>query len=219
MNTQITKYMTIVEPVLEVTLIGQGDTDPWRPLLEAEGIKFPLDQEKIEIILSGVEARYLGVKFRELSISLRIDENQVFLVYAFNSNRWFALAERVFFRTPYYYATIVVNPYHIRLMNKGQLLFEAILSETAPVTDSQDEFTEWQIWLPKLLRKQADKPHYFNARLEGYTQHYKLSNNSVLFSGGLPAPLQPLLNSNFHLDDWLVRDSARHSKSQTFTRE
>ncbi|MBC8171553.1 MAG: hypothetical protein H7X77_07760 [Anaerolineae bacterium] len=215
-----TRYMTIVEPVLEVTLIGRGDAAPWRQPLAVEGIALPLEQNKIEIILSAVEARYLGVKFREFSISLRIDETRVFLVYAFNSNRLFAMLERAFFRTPYYYAKLAVSPHNIRLIDQEQRLFEAALPATAPVTHSQDECNEWQIWLPAALRKQPHQPHYFNARLEGSTRHYEITTDKpVIFTGtGLPAPIQPLRESGYVIEDWLVRDSAKHSKSQTFTR-
>lgn len=216
-----TRYATVVEPVLEITLICQGNVDPWQRLLTTEGFTLPPSQDKIEIILSAVEARYMGVKFRELSCSLRIDETQAFLVHAYNSNSLFALAERAFFRTPYYHGDLRVNSHHIRLTNQGKPLLEASLPETAPVSHSQEETNRWQIWFPSALRKQPTIPHYFNAKLEGYTRYYQVpANPSVMLLGvGLPDNLKPLRESEIIIEKWLVRDRARHSKSQTLTRK
>jgi hypothetical protein len=216
-----TPYITIIEPVLEVTLICQGKVALWETFLANEGIMLPSDQDKVEIVLSAVEARYMGMKFRELSCSLRINETQVFLVHAFNSNYLFALAERTFFRTPYYHGNLAVTPHHIRLMNQEKPLLEATLPKAVSVTHCQEEADEWQILLPSALRKQPTLPHYFNARLEGSTRYYAvLPDRPVLFVGaGLPNSLKPLGESEIIVEKWLVRDRARHSKSQTFTRK
>lgn len=216
-----TEYATVVKPVLEVTLICQGYVAPWQRLLTNEEITLPSNQDKVEIILSAVESRYMGVKFRELSCSLRIDETQVFLIHAFNSHSLFAFAERTFFRTPYYHGNLEVRSHHIRLTNQGKTVLDASLPETESVSHSQEESNQWQIWLPSALRKQPTIPHYFNAKLEGYTRYYEMDpQHPVLFMGaGLPPALQPLGESEIIVEKWLVRDRARHSKSQTFMRD
>lgn len=220
MNNQ-TKYVTVVEPVLEVSLVCQGESAPWHQPLAAEGMTLPPEQEKVELILSGVETRYMGVKFRELSISLRLDEERVFLVHAFNSNPLFAWAERTVFRTPYYHGALTVTPRQIRLMDKGQPLLEATLPPTATATHNLEEVNNWQIVLPAALRKQPDKAHYFKARLEGATQYFALTpqNPSFQMNAALPPSLHPLRASNLIIEKWLVRERARHSKSETLTQE
>lgn len=215
--TTATPYVTIVEPVLEVTLICRGDAAPWRQSLVREGISLPPQQEEVEIILSAVETKYMGVIFRELSVSLRLDDTQVFLVHAFNSNRFFAWVERAWFRTPYYYGKLVVAPHYIQLSDNGQPHLEARLAESAAALECRTESNEWQIRLPAALRKESSKVHYFNARLEGDTQYYATLPNPpmLVFGSGLPASLLPLQASKLMVEKWLVRERAKHSKSQT----
>lgn len=212
--TNTIHYMTVIEPVLEVTLLGNANTATWQPILEAEGFH-PPHTDKIPVIISGTQAKYRGVSFRELSISLGIDEERFLLIYAFNSNRFFAWTERKLFRTPYYHAQIAVDSHHITLHQGINPLFEAKLNTDAPITRQADEDYQWTICLPKALRKNADVPHYFHARLKGHTQHYapQLSHFNI---GSSNAILSRLAESQFELMDWSVRMQAQHSKSKTF---
>lgn len=212
--TDTIHYMTVIEPVLEVTLLGNANTATWRPILEAEGFHSP-QTDKIPVIISGTQAKYMGVSFRELSISLGIDEERFLLIHAFNSNRFFAWTERKLFRTPYYHAQITVEPHHIAVLQGKNRLFETSRNANAPTLKEADVDYQWIICLPKALRKNADVPHYFHARLKGHTQHYA-PNLSHFNIGSSNEILSRLAESKFELMDWSVRMQAQHSKSKTF---
>jgi len=212
--TDTIHYMTIIEPVLEVTLLGNANTTTWKPILEAEGFHSP-QTDKIPVIISGTQAKYMGVSFCELSISLGIDEERFLLVHAFNSNRFFAWTERKMFRTPYYHAQITVQPHLIVISQVENPLFEVAIHDDAKITRQADEDYQWIICLPKALRKNANMPHYFHARLKGHTHHYapQLSHFNIGSSNEI---LSRLAKSKFELMDWSVRMQAQHSKSKTF---
>lgn len=206
--TQPIEYVTVVDPVLEVTLIGTADRAIWAPHFD---LGAPT-ADPITVVLSAVETTYMGVRFRELSLSLLLDDTQGILLHAFNSNRVFAFIERQMFHTPYYHAAISVAARHIRLARQGHPLLDACLPESAFSEHSADECREWRLTLP------TTKPQYFYARLEGHTEYYASAGSTAqLFDH----PAQPpafayLRQSNFRLHTWSVRATARHSKSKTY---
>ncbi|MDX2078268.1 MAG: hypothetical protein SFZ02_17680 [bacterium] len=213
-------YTTIIEPVLEVSLIGEANFVSWQPKLEAEGLDILHHADKIPVILSAVEATYMGMMFREFSISLAINDSYYFLAHAYNSKRFFAFVERRLFRTPYYHATITTTPHKVAIHQNQKMVFEAILPEDAPITSQKDENFEWQISLPKSLRKKHDVPHYFYARLEGHSHHYDAKSAQMTIS---PSPTDEIFalleQSEFTIKNWLVRPHGRHSKSKTYLKE
>jgi hypothetical protein len=213
--TDTIRYMTVIEPVLEVTLIGNVQAVLWQPILEAEGFH-PPQANSIPIIISGTQAKYMGVTFRELSISLGIDDKRFLLIHAFNSNRFFAWTERKMFRTPYYHAQITVEPNLIVVSQLENPLIEVAIQPDATITHQADEDYRWTICLPKALRKNMDMPHYFHARLAGHTQHYAPQLAHLNFSDSSNDILSRLAKSHFELTDWSVRMTAQHSKSKTF---
>ncbi len=214
--TKPIRYMTVIHPVLEVTLLGNADYATWQPILETEGFH-PTHTKTIPIIISGTQARYMGVTFRELSISLEIDDKRFLLIHAFNSNRFFAWAERNLFRTPYYHASIAVNSHHIAIHQGENRLFEAKLPTDAQIVKQSNDDYEWVICLPKALRKNADMPHYFHAQLAGHAQYYAPQSAHIGFVNRTSNMiLSRLAESQFELTDWSVRMQARHSKSKTY---
>jgi hypothetical protein len=212
--------MTIIEPILEVTLMGEANFDVWKPILDAQGFDNYPQSEKIGVTLSGVEAKYMGLTFREFSISVTLNESELFLAHAYNSKRFFALAERRFFRTPYYPADITVTAHKIAVYQNKVPMIEAILPQNAPITHQADESVEWTLWLPKALRKNPMIPHYFDARLEGNTQHYDITSAQITLSSNPPDAVMALLShSQFVPKDWFVRAHGRHSKSKTHVKK
>lgn len=214
--TNTIHYMTVIHPVLEVTLLGNADYATWQPILQAEGFH-PTHTKTIPVIISGTQARYMGVTFRELSISLGIDDERFLLIYAFNSNRFFAWAERNLFRTPYYHASIAVNSHHIAIHQGENRLFEATLPPDTQIAQQSVEDYQRIICLPKSLRKNTDMPHYFHARLAGDTQHYAPQSAHIGFVNDTANTiLSRLSESQFEITDWTVRMQAHHSKSKTY---
>lgn len=211
----MSSYTTVISPVREVTLRGKADAGLWQIYLKDEGVKPFIQDDKAELLLSAVDSKYMGFRFQEFSISLRLADDAYFLAHAFNSIPVFAWVERQFFRTPYFPARIVVEKDRL-ILNDGRT-FEAKLASQAPCVKSGDEDQQLLIRLPKALRQRraSDKPHFFYARLEGYTETYQatLENLSVQ---GEEAIFQALRDSEFQVEEWHVRENARHSKSKTY---
>ena len=216
MSTTV-KYMTIVEPVFEVSFVGTAKRSVWQAGLKDDGLLLPQGQDEVQVILSAVETTYMGIRFRELSLSLLLDDTQALMVHAFNSHPAFAFVEQRFFKTPYFYADVTFSERRISVRQKGRPLFEAALPESAVIAASRDECSERKIWLTRSA--QTESRHYFFARLEGHADYYQPAGASVQFLDG--AALNPsfdlLRQSNFQISGWLVRQRGRHSKSKTFT--
>ena len=101
------KFVATVYPVREVSLLGSADFAFWADRLAADHLVPQACEDQARAMINASDAKYLGIRFRELSISIfcqRRDGNQqeaVYLVQAFNSVRWFAWVERSMFSTPY----------------------------------------------------------------------------------------------------------------------
>jgi len=215
--TNTVKYVTIVDPVLEVTLIGTASLATWQPHLEAE--ELAIETNKVHVVLSAVETRYMGILFKEFSVSLLLDEHQVLLLHAFNSNRLFAWAERQLFHTPYYHGDILVQENRIAIREQGHPLIEVSLPDKATVLRSGDETVERVVVMKR--SSHSVKRHYFHARLEGHTRYFDTTESTPHYfdSTQLNPTLSTLRQSNFRLQDWSVRSHARHSKSNTYQQE
>ncbi|GAB1420375.1 hypothetical protein MASR2M15_04710 [Anaerolineales bacterium] len=212
-------YVTRIEPVLEVTLYGYAQTQVWYPYLEDEEIDTQNLHEKIDIIISIVASKYMGIRFREFSISVKLDANRYFLAHAYNSMRLFAYMERAFFQTPYYHGDIEIQADAVRLSHQQNTVFEARLPQKAMRLKTGEECEELNILLPKRLRKTASQPHFFDARLEGLTETY--SGDAVDLQMTPRADdfiLNLLQESLFQVQEWRIRRTARHSKSKTYSK-
>jgi len=210
------KYMTVIKHVCEVTLTAHANYGYWLDYLQQEGLTAHNADGHASIMVSAVSARYMGIKFRELSFSVAINDGaDYFLVHAFNSIAPFAFAERAIFQTPYYHAQLVVKQHHIAMIQEQQTLFSATLAPHA--TEISHGFSAWEgtIHLPQHLRKQPQQPHYFQARLEGDTEIF--APQLVEFAmQPLTTLLQMLCESQFTIQEWRVRTDAQHSKSKTY---
>jgi len=210
-----TRYAVVVEPALEVTLVGTASLAVWQPHLEAEGLRYAAAGDTLPVVLSATQARYWGMTFREFSLSLLLNDSEALLFHAFNSNRFFAWVERSMFHTPYYPAAVSVAEQRIALQEQGVSQFEATLPPSVAVVQSRDEHLERRLWLKRLSA--ADPRAYFDARLEGFTRYFDAAGCRIQFA---PAPrLHPALDllarSSFQVQHWTVRSTARHSKGQT----
>jgi hypothetical protein len=110
------KYIAVLPHVREIALVGTADLAFWKDRL-AEVDLFPLDfRGQARVPISAIESRFLGVRFREISITVfaRRDDGDggqegLFLALAFNSSRFFAAIERAVFSTPYRHGRIRVD--------------------------------------------------------------------------------------------------------------
>ena len=102
------KYVAALNHVREVSLVGAADFGFWKQRLEKEGLEPQETEGKAQILIVGAEAKFRGIRFRELSFSVMVCGG-MFLIGAFNSSRFFAFCERVFFSTPYYGADVRIS--------------------------------------------------------------------------------------------------------------
>lgn len=210
-------YMTIIDPVLENSLAGTADEACWRDLLRAEGLPIMVQQGRARIMVSVVDSTYNGVRFQELSVSVQMDERRFFLAQAYNSLAAFAFVERTLFRAPYDHGAISIQPRQVTLRVGALTAFEATLSAAAHPVDVGVECNELQVYLPKRLHKRSPRLHYFHARLEGQTDVYRDGITVRAFASVPSHPVWEMLQgSDFQVQEWRVRATARHSKSKTY---
>jgi hypothetical protein len=235
MNTSV-KWAAELAHVREVSLLGTADLAFWKDRLLKEDL-FPAESDgQAQLLIVAADSKYLGVRFRELSFSVQVSrleegtrQDAAYLVRAFNSCRMFALCERLFFGTPYYYGDVRVSasfPASIHLFKKGEVLFGAEMEAdgSGPGREPSrhgEHGWEGPVFLPNNGRSKGREGNLFFARLRGYTRAYPfvLPRDAVTIS---PTPdievLQSLRDSNFVAKEWVVREDATHAKSKTYKR-
>lgn len=140
------KFDVVVSPVREVTLVGRADLGHWQRNLAVHGLH-PTDANgSAEMLLSSCEARFKGIRFRELSVSVFVTQfaggrtrDGAFLLRAFNSIRFFAFVERTMFRTPYYPQQVALDPQvpaFMRLGDAAQPVLHAAMNKN-PATSGR----------------------------------------------------------------------------------
>ena len=223
-NTSI-QYAADLDNVKEVTLHGTADLSFWEAVLHKEGL-FPYHEAgKAVLLLSAIDAKWRGFKFREFVIAVGISLNEngasldgYYLPHAFNSSRLLAFSERVFFRTPYVQGDIQLEnklPAFIKLEYKAEVLLHAKMS--TPDTSPTVEYQEWSgpIFLPNRRGK-------FFAILAGEAEIYPFSPEMDRFEikpSTHHRIFQQLIESNFASGVWSLRSSSRHAKSKTYKRD
>jgi hypothetical protein len=231
MNTPV-KFVADVAHVREVSLHGTAELAFWKERLARDNLA-PAEQDgKAQVLLVAAEMRFWGVRFRELSFSVQVTRpgerprgDAAFLFHAFNSCRFFAFCERVFFSTPYYYGDVRIStapPASVRLLKGGEVAFRAEMT-AAPNREpsrSGEECWDGPIFLPRRHGKEGPSLVFF-ARLQGQTRTYPfLQGEDVVTIRPSPGVevLQTLLDSQFVGQEWAVRDNARHARSKTYKR-
>ena len=216
------QYTADLDNVREVTLHGTADLSFWETVLHAESL-FPYRQEdKAILLLSAIDAKWRGFKFREFVIAVGICFNEngasldgYYLPRAFNSSKLLAFSERVFFQTPYFHGNIQLEnklPASIKLRDRTEVLLNAEMSvrDMLPTI----EYQEWKgpVFLPNSRSK-------FFAILAGETESYPFSPATDRFELKPSAHhriFQQLIESNFAGKTWSLRSSSRHAKSKTY---
>lgn len=222
------KYVAQLTQVREVTLRGAADLTFWTKQLQKEDLHPTRVDGQAQILLSAVDSRFMGVPFRELSISVFVSRREdgaqhegFYLVHAFNSSRFFAFVERTFFHTPYHHAGIQVDsrlPASFQVSKAEGVILRAEMSAASGKASLRSAEECWQgpIFLPS--RKSAGK--MFFAKLSGYTQTYAFSSaDGVTLKPSQDHPIvQSLIESRFVGKEWIIRGDATHAKSKTVAR-
>jgi hypothetical protein len=214
-------FISTIRDVREVALRGTADLAYWRDRLRPEGLT-PFDENgRASLLLTGIAAKFRGIPFRELSISLQVSDDGAtpsgaYLAYAFNSSRLLALAERVFFQTPYHRARLTVDekaPAQLGIALGNHDLFAARMGWHRPPSRREAVVFDGPIFL-------TGGQHVFYARLSGPADVYPFQpEDSASIVPNAKAPIfADLLESGFAGVEWLARAGAVHARSRTYRR-
>ena len=223
-NTSI-RYVANLYNVREVTLHGTADLSFWRAVLEKEGLLPYHEAGEAVLLLSAIEAKWRGFRFKEFVIGVGVCNTEdgasldgYYLPRAFNSSKLLTFSERVFFKTPYLRGDIRLQnriPAFIKLQDRTEVLLHAEMSmpDTPPIV----EYLEWRgpIFLPNKRGK-------FFAILAGEAEMYPFSSEVDTFDIRPSADheiFQQLIESNFTGSVWALRSKSRHAKSKTYSRD
>ncbi|MCY3744282.1 MAG: hypothetical protein OXH00_24985 [Candidatus Poribacteria bacterium] len=215
------KYVADLYNVKEVTLYGTANLSFWEAVLHKEGL-FPYHEaDKAVLLISAMDAKWRGFKFKEFVIAVGVCLNEngtsldgYFLPHAFNSSKLLAFSERVFFRTPYLHGNIQLQnrlPAFIKLWHRTEVLFHVEMS--IPDISPTVEYLEWKgpIFLPNNRGK-------FFAVLAGESEIYPFSPEMDRFDIKPSADygiFQQLIESNFAGSVWSLKSRSRHARSKT----
>lgn len=221
-----------ISPVKEVTLLGSADLACWQEHLRPAGLTPASFDGRARIMVCAADARFKGMAFRELSISLFVSREAdgssadgAYLTHAFNSSRLFACIERTFFATPYFPAEVVVTGEPLTgffVYQRGKVALQASLENGRGVPlRTGDEGFCGPLFLPSLKRGAAGSDKFFVAKLEGATHVFAFDpqRHSLDFDAANGPPVfQWLGDSGFRGEEWQIRPAGQHAKSKTYRR-
>ena len=222
------RYLAEPKHVREVTLTGATDLGFWSDYLKSEGLAPVRYGDDGQIVVVAAEMVYLGLRFTEVSFSVRAilihssGSAGMRLLHAFTTSRIFAWCERALFATPYSHGKCCVSvhgPPSVRLDVQGERVLSAEMSSVErPVMRAGDESWEVPVFLPS--RGTANDRRLFFARLRGHTVVHPFSTGDhfAIEPSARGGALQPLADARFHPKEWVVRADATHGKSKTYRR-
>jgi hypothetical protein len=228
------KYIAVLPHVREIALLGTADLDYWKDRLAEEDL-YPLDfGGHAHVLVSAIESRFLGVRFREISITFFARRNDgdggqdgLFLALAFNSSRFFAAVERTAFSTPYIHGRIRIDtglPGSITLSDGSDATFGAAMAHEGdesfrdPVRVGDDGW-DGPIFLPRVGRGPRASGKWFCAKVAGHTRVYPFLPADDQVKVGLGRnhdALRRVIDSGFAGQEWSIREDSRHSRTKTF---
>ena len=227
------KWAAQLENVHDVSLRGFADLEFWAAYVEPYGVTPAVCNGKAEIIIIGGDARFRGVPFRELSFALMLAaehaaafKDAAFLLHSFNSCRFFAFCERVFFSTPYTHANVSLSPSlpaSIKVEVAREEVFQIAMGDTEvgvrlPTFCGREDW-DGAVYLPYDLSKNTKTGKVFFSRVQGEARKFSydilVDKISIKPEGG-PEVLTSLIESEFIPYEWIMRKSSTHAKSKTY---
>jgi hypothetical protein len=229
MSCRPVKYIAVVKGAREVTLVGSAEYNYWADRLLHDNLVPQKVNGRAEVILSAVQLKWMGVNFREFSVSISVHDRAepsidgIYLVSAFNTSRMFAFIEKHHFRTPYCHSNIdvsVQDPWSLQLFDGVRPVIKSERRSECDV-ESCDETWEVRIFLPNSARGDKPSDKLFFAKLSGATQIARFSASSdslALTPSNQHVVVQSLVDSGFTGREWRVRSGATHARSKTYRR-
>lgn len=220
------RYTATVKDVAEVFLRGPAAAEPWCALLETEALVPYQRDGHVELTILACGTRYMGIRFQELSVSLAVSDqpdgstkDAAYLAHAFNTVRFFAFSERVFFKTPYDHADVAVTcePPSLSMECRGAAIRASRVDDG---TTSVPGDPDWAvpIYLPRRMVK-AGLGRWMFAHLTGAAEELPFSDRDTLeITPGDNETLERVVDSGFAPDVWSVRTGGVHSRSKSYPR-
>ena len=223
MMTNNRPFISAITGVREVALAATADLAYWRGKLRSEALVPYDDDGRASLLLTAIAAKFRGIPFRELSISVLVSDDGgatpagAYLAHAYNSSRLLAFAERVLFQTPYHLAQLTMDerlPARMSVSRGERVLFSAQMSDKATPGREEDALFDGPIYLP-------GGRQVFYARLSGRGQRYAFdAADQMTIQRSPDDPIfGQLLDSDIKGKEWLVRAGAIHARSKTYRRE
>ena len=100
------KYVAQLTGVRELALHGVADLSWWRAHLAGEGLEPVESDGSAQVVVTGLDGRWLLWPFRDLSVSVVArrpdsEETGIFFARAFNASRFLVFFESRWFKLPY----------------------------------------------------------------------------------------------------------------------
>jgi len=218
------KYAAVINNVHEVTLWGSAKLNFWKEHLKNFDFYPYVENRKAVIIISAINSKFKGIKFSELSVSLKISfaqngkgDDGFYLFQAYNNVRLFSFIERKIFKTPYYTGKIILNnniPPKLTLTANGLVILEFEMGNKKTLNEVKVEQHEFKILLPGNGEK-----NYFHANLEGMTYSFNFTpNDKIIINENAEGVWKLLKESGYTPLTWKIRNDSIHRKTKTFTR-
>ncbi len=230
MATHPVRYIAKVEGVRELALTGAAELSWWRDRLAGEELE-PVEVEgRAQVIVTGMDAKWMGVPFRELAVIIAarrrsgLTEAGFFLAGSFNTSRFFSAVERWWFHTPYLFRADVHvqlgNPTVIRLGSRANPDLLAELGSREPSEEpapAQEVGFTGTLFLPK--GRDRTRYRWFTVRIQGLTSTFDFDAARDRFELGSECSdpiFAELRASRFRGIQWRLRPNAAHARSKTF---
>jgi hypothetical protein len=213
------RYVACVEPVREIALMGHADAKLWSPQLLREGLE-PLEQDgRVEVLICAANMRWGGVTFTEVTFSVRLATatpigSAIYLSHGFTSSGLFAFMERLFFKTPYRSAKcrFSLEPLFVEVEARQKESFSMKSSKVdLDCVRPEHEEHNFTVFVPG--------GNFFVAVITGESVRFPFRSQTDLVSwspGDGSGIWRQLDESGFQPVEWILRQSARHSKTKTF---
>jgi hypothetical protein len=229
------KWAARLAHVREISLFGAADLRFWTDWLQKEDLRPAEANGQAQLMIVAAHAKYMGLDFQEISFSVAVQapgehasHNAAYLAGAFNSRRFLAFCERVFFSTPYEHGRVTLStalPTAIALANDRRIIFRAAMSDTNPISSrkpmrASDDGWEGPLFLPNKGRSGMGAGKVFVARLWGHTKVYPfVATDSLIIEPTAECViLRAFRDSKFVAQEWVIREDAEHAKSKTYSR-
>jgi hypothetical protein len=172
----------------------------------------------------------MGLTFSDVNFSVILSPNQdrfleeAFLIRALNSNRFFAFIERNIFNTPHLAASCYVemDPIKVELKRNGNPIFKIGMGqdENREIAHLNQDGWHGMVVLPGPKSHKHNPFKYFIAKIEGETIKCNFDNSRdslFIANDSNVEELSQLIDSGFKGKEWMIRRSANHSKSKSYS--